>query len=108
MSESHLQEVAEQVVRRAERQGYVVAREVREELARAGQPESLWKDVLALARPSLSYRRGRYYYAAPVSARVRAEQSQQLTVQAAVADLIQGYQAQSKRLERREQGRVDF
>jgi hypothetical protein len=108
MSPNNLQGVADQVVRRAQRQGYVVPREIREELAQASIAESLWKDVLALARASLSYRRGRYYYTAPVSDRVRAEQSQQLTIQAAVADLIQQQQGQTWRVDRREQGRVDF
>jgi hypothetical protein len=109
MSENNnLHEVAEQVVQRARQQGYVVPREVREELARASLAESLWKDVLALARPSLSYRRGRYYYTPPVSERVLAEQSQQVSVQAAVRELVQQYQTQAARVERREQGRVDF
>ena len=60
--------IADRVVRRAQRQGYVVAREVREELTLAGASDDLWKDVLALARQSLTLRRGRYYYSAPVSA----------------------------------------
>src|SRR4051794_3290679 len=108
MSESHLQGVAEQVIRRAERQGYVVAREVREELAGAGRAESLWKDVLALARRSLSYRRGRYYYTAPVSARVRAEQSHQRDIQSAVERLVQTHQGGAAGVERREKGRHEF
>jgi hypothetical protein len=108
MTANNLQGVADQVVRRAQKQGYVVPREVREELAHASIAESLWKDVLALARASLSYRQGRYYYSAPVSERVHALQSQQLTVQAAVTDLIQQHQANRRRVERREQGRVDF
>jgi hypothetical protein len=109
MAESNLQGVADRVVRRAQSQGSVVAKEVREELARAGVDESLWKDVLALARPALSYRRGRYHYAAPVSARVRAEQSHQQDIRSAVERLIRHYQeAEAARVERREQGRHDF
>jgi hypothetical protein len=108
MTANNLQAVADQVIRRAQRQGHVVPREVREELAGAGIDESLWKDVLALARHSLSYRRGRYYYTPPVSERVRAEQSQQVSVQAAVRQLIDNYQTGTGRVERREQGRVDF
>lgn len=108
MTANNLQGVAEQVILRAQRQGYVLPRDVREELIQGGLAETLWKDVLALARASLSYRRGRYYYTSPVSERVQAEQSQQLTIQAAVRDLIARYQAQSARVERREQGRVDF
>jgi hypothetical protein len=108
MTDNNLEGVAERVVSRAQKQGYVVAREVREELAQASLAESLWKDVLALARASLSYRRGRYYYTSPVSERVRAEQTQQLTVQAAVRDLIQHCQSKSERVDRREQDRMDF
>ena len=107
MTGNSLQGVADEVVRRAQRQGYVVAREVRKELARAGLPESVWKDVLALARPSLNYRRGRYY-AAPVSDRVRAEQSQQQDVRRAVERLVGQPQGGARGVERREQGRVDF
>jgi len=107
MSANNLQPVAEQVVRRAKEQGHVLAREVREELTRAGIDESFWKDVLALARASLSYRKGRYYYTAPVSDRVRAEQSHQSAIHAAIARLTQ-QQQQRRDVERREQGRIDF
>jgi hypothetical protein len=108
MTGNNLQGVADQVVRRAQRQGYIVAREVREELAQANLPESLWKDVLALARPSLNYRRGRYYYCPPVSDRVRAELSQQQDVKTAVEQIVHQYQNAAGRVERREEGRVDF
>jgi hypothetical protein len=103
-----LQAVAERVARRAQRQGYVVPREVREELSGAGVPGTLWKDVLALARPSLSYRRGRYYYTAPVSARVQAERSQLRDILQAVRKLARQHRRATGRVERREQDRVDF
>jgi len=109
MTASNLQGVADRVVRRAQGQGSVVAKEVREELARDGLNESLWKDVLALARPSLTYRRGRYHYTAPVSERVRAEQSLQQDIRSAIERLIRHHQeSEAARVERREQGRVDF
>ena len=108
MSGTNLQGVAEEVVRRAQRQGYVVAREVREELTRANLSDSFWKDVLALARHSLSYRRGRYYYTAPVSDRVKAEQSLQRDILSAVQHLVQQHQSAAERIERREQDRLDF
>ena len=108
MISTNLQGVAEFVVRRAQRQGYVLPREVREELAQAGVSESLWKDVLALARPSLSYRRGRYYYRAPVSARVREEQTQQRGIQKAIRQIIRSHRAEDDRVERRGQDRIDF
>lgn len=108
MSANSLQAVADSVVRRAQAQGHVVAREVREELARAGVAEGLWKDVLALARSSLVYRKGRYHYTAPVSDRVLAEQSQQGTIQAVVSELIRQHQATRGKVERRGEDRVDF
>ncbi|MFO0926565.1 MAG: PilZ domain-containing protein [Gemmataceae bacterium] len=108
MTVNNLQGVAEAVVRRAERQGYVVARDVREELTTAGLDDGLWKEVLALARPSLTVRRNRYYYSAPVSTRVRAAQSTQRDIEEAVAGLVQAAQAARQRVERREQGRFDF
>jgi hypothetical protein len=108
MTTTNLIGVAEQVVARAQSQGSIEACDVREELVRAGQPESFWKDVLALARPSLSYRDGRYYYSAPVSERVRAEQSQQRDIQSAVIQIIENHQAVVAQVERREKGRIDF
>lgn len=108
MAGSNLQGVANEIVERARRQGYIVAKEVREELARVQLAETLWKDVVALARPSLSYRRGRYYYSPPVSDRVLAEQSHQREIQTAVQQIVAQYQTGTDRIERREQGRIDF
>jgi hypothetical protein len=105
---TEIQTVAEGVGRRAQRQGFIVPSEVREELTQAGLPESLWKDVVALARASLSYRRGRYYYTPPLSPRMRAEQSQQRGVRRAVRQLVRQYRTAARTVERREQGRVDF
>src|SRR5262245_16889556 len=107
MSEQQLQSVAEEVVRLAHRQGYVVEREVREELARAGVADSRRKDVLALAQPTLSYRRGRYHYDAPLGERDAATQPRN-DIQAAVGRLVRLYGSSPGRVERREQGRVDF
>ena len=109
MTTANLKGIAEQVVRRAQRQGYVVPREVREELTQAGASDNLWKDVVALARPSLTLRRGRYYFSAPVSSRVRQEQSQQLGVQRAVSQLLNAEAAAGAGIvERRDGGRADF
>src|SRR5258708_4282147 len=58
MTANDLQAVANEVIRLAQQQGYVVQRDVRDELRRAGLSEKLWKDVLALGRASLSYRKG--------------------------------------------------
>jgi hypothetical protein len=96
------------VTQRAQRQGSISPREVREELARAGVPTNLWKDVLARARASLRYHRGRYYYDNPVTTRAEAEQAQQREIQLAVQQLIAGQRADAARVERREQDRIDF
>src|SRR5438876_11086434 len=84
-----LSAIADAVVQRAQRQRFVRPKEVQEELHRAGESKSLWKDVLAVARGSLNFRNGRYYYASPISERLRQEQDQQAVV-AAVARRVIG------------------
>jgi len=103
-----LQAVAATVLRRAQRQGFIVPREVREELSGAGLSEDLWKEVVGLARPTLTYRKGRYYYASPVSARVEQEKEQQRVIQRAVRQLIRQHRAAAARIERRQHDRIDF
>jgi hypothetical protein len=103
-----LEEVANEVVRRARRQGYVVPREVREELARVGVDDELWKDVVALARPSLSLRNGRYYYESPMSPRVRRERTLQQDVRRAVRELVRQHRVDVGSVERRHQDRLEF
>jgi hypothetical protein len=108
MTARELKAVADEVVQLAQKQGYVTQRDVREALRRGGQSEKLWKDVLALGRASLSYRKGRYYYCAPLSDRVQAEQSNQRNIESAVERLLQRQQGNANGPERREQDRVDF
>lgn len=107
MISTNLQGVAELVVRRAQRNGYILPRQVRTVLSEAGLCESLWKDVVSVARPSLTYRQGRYYYTTPVTDRVRQEQAQQLGIHKAVGEIIRCYRG-GLRVERREQERLDF
>lgn len=107
MISTNLQGVAELVIRQAQRQGYIVPRQIRTVLQDAGVRESLWKDVLAVARPALAYRKGRYYYSVPVSDRVRQEQSQQLDAQNAVRQIIRQHR-RAAGVERREEDRIDF
>src|SRR5436190_15684337 len=102
MTASDLQSIADTVVRRAQRQGYVVPREVRAELALAGLPEGRWKDVLELARESLHYRQGRYYYLDAVSPALREQQSQRQRVANAVREVIRHHRAATTQGERRE------
>lgn len=108
MISANLQGVAELVIRRAQRQGFVVPREVREELTRVGVPETLWKDVVAVARPALTYRRGRYYYQPPVSARVQEQESQQRAVRRIIQQIIKDHRDTASRVERRGEERIDF
>jgi hypothetical protein len=108
MISTNLAGVAELVIRQAQRQGFILPREIRKVLSEAGLSETLWKDVLAVARPSLAYRKGRYYYTAPVSDRVRQEQSQQLDIQKTVRQIIRQVKTAAAQVERREQERVDF
>jgi hypothetical protein len=108
MPSATLQQVAEQVIRRAQRQGYVVPSEVRSELRLAGQDEQKWKEVLALARPALIYRQGRYYHKAAVSPRLEQEQRQRQVIQKALRPLIRQHRRRVREQERRSQARIDF
>jgi hypothetical protein len=103
-----LQNVANTVVRRARRQGYVVPRDIRDELMQAGLPEAQWKEVVNLARESLNCRQGRYYHLSAFSPRLQQEQQQQQNIQRALRRLIRQYKATSLNQERRQQDRVDF
>src|SRR5207302_7466404 len=103
-----LQGIANTIVQRAQRQGYVVPREIRAELSDAGLPDAQWKDVVELARPALYFRQGRYYYVNPVSPRLREELSQQERIQHAVRQLIRYHKRHADQVERRGQDRTDF
>ncbi|HEY7327173.1 MAG TPA: PilZ domain-containing protein [Gemmataceae bacterium] len=103
----NLQGLADLVVRQAQRNGYILPRQVRTVLNEAGVCESRWKDVLAVAGPVLTHRKGRYYYTTPVSDRVQQEQVQQSNIQKAVREIIQFHRS-SARVERREEDRVEF
>jgi hypothetical protein len=107
MITTSLEHVAEQVVRRAKRQGHVIPRDVREELKLAGAPTRLWRDVLALARHALTLHNGRYWYNDPLTQPLRLEQARQEEVEKAVRRLIR-LQRQSRKTDRRAEDRVDF
>jgi len=108
MTLTDLQELANTMVQRAQGRGYVIPREIREELSRAGLPEAQWKEVVDLARPSLYYRQGRYYYVTTVSPRLRAELSQQERIQQTIRQLIRRHKQNTGEVERRRQDRIDF
>jgi hypothetical protein len=107
MTMPDLQAVAHAVVRRAERQGFVLPSEIRAELAHLSIPKGQWKDVIALS-PALRYRQGRYYYKPPISPRLREEQRQQRAIHQTVRQLIRQYKKNHALEERRQQGRTAF
>jgi hypothetical protein len=103
-----LRGIASAVIRRAERQGYVVPREIRAELASAGLPESQWKEVVALARDSLSLRNSRYYYINPLPARPHPQEQQRQAIREAIKHLLAGHRAKAAQADRRHEERADF
>ena len=108
MMKTELRGVVDCVLRRAQRQGYVVPRDVREELIQAGLADEQWKDILNLARESLHYRQGRYYYVTTVSPRLQAEQTQQDRIKQTIRQLIRRHKQRAGAVERRGQDRIDF
>jgi hypothetical protein len=105
MSLAGLEDVARAVIRRARQKGFVLAREMRAELARAGLPERRWKDIVAQTRGTLQYRQGKYYFTEAVSAPVVAEQRQQRAIRQAIRNLIRAYARREAEAERRHQDR---
>jgi hypothetical protein len=108
MTMTDLQAAAHAVVRRAERQGFVLPSEIREELAQQRIPKGQWKEIVEISRPTLRYRQGRYYYQPQVSPRMRAEQRQQRAIHLTIRRLVRDYKKNHALDERRQQGRIDF
>jgi hypothetical protein len=103
-----LRPIVEAVTRRAERQGYILAREVREELANAGVDEQLWRSVLQTAGTHLAYRQGRYYFVPTSSPHRQRQEAQHQAIRATVHDLVEQYRREASRQERREADRISF
>lgn len=103
-----LQGVAQVVLSRARDHGFVVPRQVREELDQAGMDVARWKEVVELAGPRLSYRNGRYYYVSSIKARMRREHSHGREVRRAARTLIRRYKAANISQERRSHRRIHF
>jgi hypothetical protein len=105
MAPTELHRVAELLVARAQREGFIRAGDVRAELVQAGLAEADWEQVVALAGPALVYNRGRYYPAEStrtVSARERQR------IERVASRLIRHYQTAASRQERRRESRIDF
>ncbi|HLN29266.1 MAG TPA: PilZ domain-containing protein [Gemmataceae bacterium] len=103
-----LREVADAVVRRAQRKGFILPSEIREELAHTNLPETQLEEVIALSRPSLRFHQGRYYFKTKLSPRVRQEKRQQRAVHQVIRQLVRQYKKKNAQTERRQQGRADF
>ncbi|MCS6851985.1 MAG: PilZ domain-containing protein [Gemmataceae bacterium] len=112
MRADNIQTVVQRIVLRAEKEGAVSLREVRAELAAAGLAESLAKEVIAAAGPSLEYRGGRYHFVPPGSARMRlrARQDEALRrkIHRAVRQLVGQYRTPMIAEERRDRPRTDL
>jgi hypothetical protein len=105
MAPTELPRVADLLVRRARREGYIRPRDVSAELSRAGFPETSTEEVLALAGPALVYHKGRYY---PTESAQATPQRQRAKIKRAAARLIRGYKPQPAPQERRRQDRLAF
>ena len=101
-------QVAETVSRRAQRQGYVVPKDIRAELRQAGLPEEQWKEIVGHLKQTLNYRQGRYYHVAALSPRLHQEQELQRRIVKAIKSLIKEQRDAAKSQERRGAVRVDF
>ncbi len=108
MLDTAMQEVADTIVRRAQRQGYVVPRDIRLELKQAGLADDQWKEVVNLTRSSLNCRQGRYYHISALSPRLQQEQMRQRLIQRAIRRLLRQHQQPGAAVERRRQDRMDF
>jgi hypothetical protein len=113
MSRTSLQRIADAVRRRAQRDGFVVASQVRAELTEAGLADSQWKNVVKLIGSSLSYRNGRYYYVpsgpSRMRVRVRQDQRRNRAIDRVVRRLIREQrQAEAVMIERRASKRISF
>ncbi len=101
-----LHQVTDRVVERARAQGFTLPGEVQEELTAAGLEPDLWKDVLALARSSLLYEGGKYWYRARLGERAARQKTRLDVVVEAVRPIIQQHRQLSA--ERRGEERIDF
>src|SRR5262249_11290780 len=98
-----LQQVADAIVRQAQRQGFVLASDIPTERKRASLQGDDWKAVVSLAKNALNYRQGRYYHLGTVSPRLQKEQEQQRVIQKAIRQLLKHHRAAAKQDERRGQ-----
>jgi hypothetical protein len=104
MSTEKVQSVADEVARRARRQGFVLSQDVRDELTRAGMPENMWKQVIAAVKPALQHQGGRWSFPS-ASGTVRSLQDE---IHQAVHKLVEAQKRVAAKIERRGDDRFDF
>lgn len=88
MNSRGLLAVTQAVRQRAQQRGYILAREIRQELLRAGEPEERWQEVVELLRESLVLHRGRYYPVTPTRPHLQTQQQRQQAVQQEIRALL--------------------
>jgi hypothetical protein len=99
--------VKEAILRRAETRGFILPREIREELQRLGLDGQQWREFVRQAGTLLTYRNGRYYYVpAWNEARLR-EEERQLHVRALLQALLEHHKRSQHRQERRGAERME-
>jgi len=108
MNSSEMKAVADAVLQLAKRQGYVTARDIREELRIAGLTQEIWKDVVAHTDGALVSRQGRYYPKDALSPRLQKEHAKQQAIMKAIKKLIRIHKNRGKVNERRGHARIDF
>ena len=105
MAPTELHRVADLLVQRAQREGFVRSGDVRAELVQAGLAEEDWEQVVALAGPALVYAKGRYYPAeSPKMSPTRGQQR----IERVAARLLRHCRVTAAREERRRESRIDF
>jgi hypothetical protein len=105
MAPTDLHRVADLLVQRARREGFVRPGDVRAELVQAGLAEVDWEKVVALAGPALVYARGRYY---PADSTKMTPSCGQQRIERVAARLLRQYRTTAAREERRRESRMDF
>src|SRR5207244_10313280 len=105
MAPTELHRVADLLVQRAQREGFIRSGDIRAELVQAGLAEEAWEQVVALAGPALVYAKGRYYPAQ--STKLSPTRGPQ-RIERVAARLIRHCRATAAREERRRASRMDF
>lgn len=108
MAASELQPVLEQVLNRAERQGHVLAGDIRETLLQNELDPARWSEVVEIAGPSLVLRRRRYHFQSPAAIKLAHDRQRQQDIRHAVRQLIRQHQQAARKVERRGHDRLDF